>query len=102
MPELLAMLILAAAAGAGFLYWLRQRPRRREVWRPTQPMKSLHRGPAPPAESGEAARLRRHMALRVQLARLAREDARKNSRRKPPEPPDQGFAETAIQEEQRP
>ena len=97
MTELIAMLILAAAGSAGFLVWLWQRPRRRRVWLPTQPMKPVQLGPAPPSESAEAARLRRHMALRVQLARLARENARK----KPPEPPDQGFAETTIQEDPR-
>ena len=98
MTELLAMSILAAAAGAGFLYWQRLRSRSPAVWPPTRPMTPAHLGPAPPSESGEAARLRRHMALRVQLARLSRENARK----KAPEPPDQGFAETTIQEEPRP
>ena len=98
MTELIAMSILAAAASAGFLYWLRQRPHRREAWPPTQPMRSVHLGPAPPSESGEAARLRRHMALRVQLNRQARENARK----KRPEPANQGFAETTIQEDPLP
>jgi hypothetical protein len=97
MTELIAMLILAAAASAGLLYWLRPRPRRREVWLPTQPMRSAKVGPAPPSESAEAARLRRHMAVRVQLAWLARESARE----KPPEPADHGFAETEIQDEPR-
>ena len=98
MTELLAMLILAAAAGAGFVYWLRVRLRGPEVWPRTQPMTPARLGPAPPSESGEAARLRRHLALRVQMARLARENARK----KPPETPDQGFAETTIQDEPQP
>ena len=94
MTEFITMLILAAAASAAFLYWLRLRQRQHELWLPTRPMKPER--PAPPSQNGEAVRLRRHMALRVQLARLARESARK----KPAEPPD--FAETSIQDEPRP
>ena len=98
MAELISMSILAGAASAGILYWLRQRPHRREVWLPTRPMRMVDLRPAPPSESAEAARLRRHMALRVQLARLAREKASKHS----PGPANEGFAETAILDEPRP
>jgi hypothetical protein len=100
MSDLTALLILAAAAAAllaGWKLW-RRRSARLQVWPATQPLPSVHAVPARPSESVEALRLRRHMALRVQHARTAREAARKPQ----VDAGSQGFAETTIQEDQRP
>lgn len=99
MFDLTALLILATAAAAllaGWQLW-RMRARRARVWPPTQPMRAVQPRSAQPSESVEAQRLRRHMALRVKLARLAREDARQQSSGSS----NQGFADTTIQEDRR-